>query len=172
MATLEDLEDFEREEKEEKKRQDGKEDGGKSNEEDSEMKEAEEPQEILDDEVLGLSTADIITRKRLLENDSRIMKSELSRLSHEKATMGEKIKENMDKIANNRYELTKYLNLIQTLTYYEANYHTLLETSSNCLISILRQNPWRKAQTSTSMQHELANLQLLKPRLGRQSSYL
>ena len=41
-------------------------------------------------------------RKRLLENDSRIMKSELSRLSHEKAAMGEKIKENVDKIANNR----------------------------------------------------------------------
>ena len=31
------------------------------------------------------------------------MKSELSRLSHEKAAMGEKIKDNVDKIANNRY---------------------------------------------------------------------
>ena len=68
------------------------------------MKDAEEDDDdILDEEILGLSTQDIQTRKRLLENDSRIMKSELSRLSHEKAAMGEKIKENLDKIANNRF---------------------------------------------------------------------
>lgn len=61
-----------------------------------------EEEEILDEEILGLSTQDLQMRKRLLENDARIMKSEFQRLSHEKATMGEKIKENMEKIANNR----------------------------------------------------------------------
>ncbi|KAL3961558.1 hypothetical protein ACCO45_003081 [Purpureocillium lilacinum] len=65
------------------------------------MKDKDED-DILDDEIRSLSTQDIQTRKRLLENDSRIMKSELSRLSHEKAAMGEKIKDNVDKIANNR----------------------------------------------------------------------
>ena len=70
---------------------------------DADMKDAEpEEEEILDEELLGLSTQDLQTRKRLLENDARIMKSEFQRLSHEKATMGEKIKENMEKIANNR----------------------------------------------------------------------
>jgi 26S proteasome regulatory subunit T5 len=69
---------------------------------DAEMKDAEPEEDFLDDEILNLNTQDILTRRRLLENDSRIMKSEYQRLSHEKATMGEKIKENQEKIANNR----------------------------------------------------------------------
>ncbi|KAI5462926.1 hypothetical protein BGZ63DRAFT_353738 [Mariannaea sp. PMI_226] len=104
MSTLEELDDLDRREKEEKKRDDKK-NSKKGLDGDADMKDAEEEEQeddILDDEILGLSTQDIQTRKRLLENDSRIMKSELSRLSHEKAAMGEKIKENVDKIANNR----------------------------------------------------------------------
>lgn len=78
-------------------------DGAKAGGDDAEMEDAEpEEEEILDEEILGLSTQDLQMRKRLLENDARIMKSEFQRLSHEKATMGEKIKENMEKIANNR----------------------------------------------------------------------
>ena len=104
MSTLEELDDLDRREKDDKKQGDSgdkKEQSG--NDDDEEMKDNEDGQEdILDDEILGLSTQDILTRKRLLENDSRIMKSELSRLSHEKAAMGEKIKDNVDKIANNR----------------------------------------------------------------------
>lgn len=76
---------------------------GKVGGDDAEMEDVEpEEEEILDEEILGLSTQDLQMRKRLLENDARIMKSEFQRLSHEKATMGEKIKENMEKIANNR----------------------------------------------------------------------
>jgi 26S proteasome regulatory subunit T5 len=88
-----------------KKGDDGSKDNANTNKDgDAEMKDAEpeEVEEILDEEVLGLSTLDLQTRKRLLENDARIMKSEFQRLSHEKATMGEKIKDNMEKIANNR----------------------------------------------------------------------
>lgn len=103
MSTLEELDDLDRRDKEDKKR-DGNNDKNQKQpaDGDADMEEAEEEDDILDEEVLGLSTQDIQTRKRLLENDSRIMKSELSRLSHEKATMGEKIKDNLDKIANNR----------------------------------------------------------------------
>lgn len=94
MSTLEELDDLDRREHDDKERKpDG--DG------DAEMKDAEE-EDVLDEEVLALSTMDIQTRKRLLENDSRIMRSELQRLTHEKATMNEKIKDNLDKIANNR----------------------------------------------------------------------
>lgn len=108
MSTLEDLDDIERQDKDDKQRDgDDKKDEGKKQDGDADMKdkddeEEEEEEEVLDDEILTLGTQDILTRKRLLENDSRIMKSELSRLSHEKAAMGEKIKENVDKIANNR----------------------------------------------------------------------
>jgi len=78
-----------------------------NNDGDAEMQDAQpEEDEILDEEILSLSTQDLQTRKRLLENDARIMKSEFQRLSHEKATMGEKIKENMEKIANNRFVLS------------------------------------------------------------------
>lgn len=102
MSTLEELDDLDRREKDDKKR-DGGDDRDKKGapDGDEDMKDKDDD-DILDEEILGLSTQDILTRKRLLENDSRIMKSELSRLSHEKAAMGEKIKDNVDKIANNR----------------------------------------------------------------------
>jgi len=104
MSTLEELEDLDRRDRDDKK--DPKKNGDdkdKKADGDAEMKDAEpEEDDVLDQEILGLSTEDIKTRRRLLENDSRIMKSEYQRLSHEKSTMVEKIKENMEKIANNR----------------------------------------------------------------------
>ena len=113
MSTLEALDDMEREGKEEKKDegdQDGEKAGGKSDQDgDAEMqdvdgknKEEEKNGDIFDSEVLHSSTRDIITRRRLLENDMRIMKSEYQRLTHEQAAMKEKIKDNLDKIENNR----------------------------------------------------------------------
>lgn len=112
MSTLEELDDLDRRGKEVANRdtQNG----------DQDMRDNESDINILDEEILGLSTQDILTRKRLLENDSRIMKSELSRLSHEKAAMGEKIKDNVDKIANNKYAFAvqsrswHFLTLLQT----------------------------------------------------------
>ncbi|KAK4035130.1 26S proteasome regulatory subunit 6A [Parachaetomium inaequale] len=106
MSTLEELDDLDRRERDEKdkkeKKGDDKGNQGSGNG-DAEMKDAEpEEEDVLDPEILSLSTDDIKTRRRLLENDARIMKSEFQRLSHEKATMAEKIKENMEKIANNR----------------------------------------------------------------------
>lgn len=104
MSTLEDLDDLEREQKEDKK--DGDKDKKPKDNGDHEMKDAEpeeKEEDPIDEEIYNLSTSEISTRKRLLENDSRIMKSEYQRLSHEKATMGEKIKDNLDKIENNRY---------------------------------------------------------------------
>jgi 26S proteasome regulatory subunit T5 len=110
MSTLEDLDDLERHEKDEKKDEDKKKDGdGKKTDGDADMKDAEpkEEEEQLDEEILNSSTRDIIARRRLLENDMRIMKSEFQRLTHEKATMNEKIKDNLEKIENNRYVLAE-----------------------------------------------------------------
>lgn len=104
MSTLEDLDDLERHEKEEKKDDDKKKDGenGKKADGDAEMKDAEPEEEQLDEEILNSSTRDIQARRRLLDNDMRIMKSEFQRLTHEKAAMNEKIKDNLEKIENNR----------------------------------------------------------------------
>lgn len=101
MSTLEELDDLDRRDKDDQKRH-GRKAVDKNGDEDADMNDATAEEDILDEEILGLSTQDIETRRRLLENDSRIMKSELSRLSHEKAAMGEKIKDNVEKIANNR----------------------------------------------------------------------
>lgn len=110
MSTLEDLDDMEREGKEEKKDEGDKDKDGQKIEQkgDAEMKDAdgekkeEKEEDILDSEILHSSTRDIQMRKRLLDNDMRIMKSEYQRLTHEQATMKEKIKDNLDKIENNR----------------------------------------------------------------------
>lgn len=108
MSTLEDLDDMEREgKKEDDQNNDKKSDGGDKG--DSEMKDAdgegkeEKEEDLIDDEILNSSTRDIISRRRLLENDTRIMKSELQRLGHEKQAMHEKIKDNVEKIDNNRW---------------------------------------------------------------------
>jgi 26S proteasome regulatory subunit T5 len=107
MSTLEDLDDLEQDGKKEENN-----DGDKGKESDangdSEMKDSkdgvkeEEEEQMIDMEILNSSTRDIIARRRLLENDTRIMRSEYQRLTHEKNTMHEKIKDNVDKIDNNR----------------------------------------------------------------------
>lgn len=111
MATLEDLDDMERDEKEEKQNDDKDGDKKEDTNGDADMKDVadkkdakkeDEDDDDIDMEVLSSSTRDIINRKRLLDNDTRIMKSEFQRLNHEKTAMNEKIKDNMDKIENNR----------------------------------------------------------------------
>lgn len=59
-------------------------------------------EESLDQDILNSATDDINTRTRLLENDIRIMKSELQRLNHDKQVMLEKVKDNKEKINNNK----------------------------------------------------------------------
>ncbi|TGZ85705.1 26S proteasome subunit P45 [Ascodesmis nigricans] len=100
MASLEDLEDLEQEQQ--KKEQQGEEDkDAKKNGDDSKM-DIDQPDDGIDPEVLNSSTSDIINRRRLLENDLRVMKQELQRLTHDKGQMKDKIKENLEKIENNR----------------------------------------------------------------------
>ncbi|KAI1911593.1 26S proteasome regulatory subunit 6A [Ophidiomyces ophidiicola] len=104
MSTLEELEDLEREDRDKRGR--GDRDGKKSDKDgDALMNDADQKKEednLLDDEILLSSTRDIVNRRKLLENDMRIMKSEFQRLTHEQNTMKEKIKDNLDKIENNR----------------------------------------------------------------------
>jgi 26S proteasome regulatory subunit T5 len=105
MSTLEDLDDLERDGKKEEEQNDKnqKPDGsGDADMKDADEKKKDEEEELIDMEILNSSTRDIISRRRLLENDTRIMKSEYQRLTHEKNAMHEKIKDNVDKIDNNR----------------------------------------------------------------------
>lgn len=170
MSTLEDLDDLNNRDQDDKKRDDeGDKDKGKDgkapssgNNGDTDMKDAQpEEDDVLDEEILSLGSQDIRTRKRLLENDSRIMRSEVQHLTHEKATMNEKIKDNNDKIANNRYILlvsrrelgsfrADYLSL--------GNYRTLSATSLNSSTSTRQQNPQKRVPTSTWTRRAWASL--------------
>jgi 26S proteasome regulatory subunit T5 len=98
MASLEDLEDLENEQQERKKDEDKKKDDEGKMEIDEENKEDDE----IDPDILNASTSDIINRRRLLDNDLRVMRQEFQRLTHEKSSMKDKIKDNLEKIENNR----------------------------------------------------------------------
>ena len=104
---------MERDGKKEDNQEDKDKDGKKPDQNgDADMKDAdgekkeeekkEEQEEMIDMEILNSSTRDIVARRRLIENDTRIMKSEFNRLTHEKEAMHAKIKDNVDKIDNNR----------------------------------------------------------------------
>ena len=61
-----------------------------------------EGDESLGEEVLRMSTEEVISRTRLLDNEVKIMKSEVMRISHELQAQKEKIKENTEKIKVNK----------------------------------------------------------------------
>lgn len=56
----------------------------------------------IDQEILQSSTSDIMNRSKLLDNDIKVMRSEAQRLTHEKTVMLERIKDNQEKINNNK----------------------------------------------------------------------
>uniref|UniRef100_A0A7S2UXQ0 AAA+ ATPase domain-containing protein n=1 Tax=Fibrocapsa japonica TaxID=94617 RepID=A0A7S2UXQ0_9STRA len=58
--------------------------------------------EEIDQEILQMSTEELRQRIRLLDNDIRIMRSDMQRINHETNTQREKIKENNDKIKLNK----------------------------------------------------------------------
>lgn len=157
MSTLEDLDDMERDEKEQKKDRDDKDKKLNANGDgkDADMKDAEpekqEEEDYIDMEILNSSTRDIINRRRLLENEMKILKSEFQRLTHEQNTMKDKIKDNLDKIENNRFVLlTGFRSIGTAANMLLDNYRTLSAMSSNFLIWTLRQRPLKRELTSTS----------------------
>jgi 26S proteasome regulatory subunit T5 len=59
-------------------------------------------QESLGEEVLRMPTDEVIGRTRLLDNEIKIMKSEVMRISHELQAQNDKIKDNAEKIKVNK----------------------------------------------------------------------
>ncbi|KAG6890611.1 26S proteasome regulatory subunit 6A-B [Termitomyces sp. Mi166 len=54
------------------------------------------------EDILSLTTDEILTRIRLLDNNIKVMRSETTRLQHEQSTMKEKIRDNGEKIKQNK----------------------------------------------------------------------
>ncbi|KAF8510360.1 26S proteasome subunit P45 [Hysterangium stoloniferum] len=63
---------------------------------------AEETWDDIPEDVLNSTTDEILTRIRLIENDIKVMRSETLRLQHEQSTMKEKIRDNGEKIKQNK----------------------------------------------------------------------
>jgi K+-transporting ATPase c subunit len=63
--------------------------------------EPEEPDEI-DDDTRSMSNTDLRQRIRLLDNDIRVMKSDVQRIAHESRAQKERIRENVEKVKMNK----------------------------------------------------------------------
>ncbi|KAI8641878.1 26S protease regulatory subunit 6A [Parasitella parasitica] len=70
--------------------------------EDKSLWEAENNQDDIGQDILRLAPEEIKNRTRLLENDIKVMKSEIVRLQHEQSAMKERIKDNKEKIKMNK----------------------------------------------------------------------
>ncbi|KAI0076297.1 26S proteasome subunit P45 [Panus rudis PR-1116 ss-1] len=62
----------------------------------------EETWDDIPEEIRALPTEDILTRTRLIDNDLKVMRSETMRLQHEQSVMKEKIRDNAEKIKQNK----------------------------------------------------------------------
>ncbi|KAJ8518272.1 hypothetical protein ONZ45_g4630 [Pleurotus djamor] len=62
----------------------------------------EETWDDIPEDIKSLSTDDIMTRNRLIDNDIKVMRSERTRLQHEQKVMQEKIRDNGEKIKQNK----------------------------------------------------------------------
>ncbi|KAJ8080475.1 26S proteasome regulatory subunit 6A [Marasmius tenuissimus] len=63
---------------------------------------AEETWDDIPEDIMSLNTDDILTRIRLIDNDIKVMRSETLRLQHEQSVMKEKIRDNGEKIKQNK----------------------------------------------------------------------
>jgi 26S proteasome regulatory subunit T5 len=71
--------------------------------------------EEFSEELNYLTSEDLNTRSRLLENDVRIMKSEIIRLQHEQSSMMEQLQDNMEKIKLNKQLPYLVANIVELL---------------------------------------------------------
>jgi 26S proteasome regulatory subunit T5 len=75
----------------------------------------EETWEDIPEDIMELEKEDILTRIRLIENDIKVMRSEQLRLSHEQNVMKEKIRDNGEKIKQNKVLPYLVANVVEIL---------------------------------------------------------
>merc|ERR1711990_84299 len=114
----------------------------------------------LSEEVMQMSTEDLVARTRLIDNECKMMRSEHVRITHEITTMKEKIKENKDKVKVNK-----------TLPYLVANVIELLdvegddqeEDGANVDLDAQRKGKCAVVKTSTRQTYFLPVIGLVEP---------
>ncbi|RNA05090.1 26S protease regulatory subunit 6A-B [Brachionus plicatilis] len=116
--------------------------------------------EDLNEDILKLPTEDIVSRTRLLDNEVKILKSEIMRISHEHQSQKEKIKENKEKIKMNK-----------TLPYLVSNVIEILdidpqgdeEEGANVDLDSQRKGKCAVVKTSTRQTYFLPVIGLVEP---------
>lgn len=73
-----------------------------NNNESKEEDEEDEDDGILDDETMAMSITELRQRIHLLDNDIRVMRSDVQRIAHESRGQRERIRENIEKVKQNK----------------------------------------------------------------------
>ncbi|CAB3991575.1 26S proteasome regulatory subunit 6A-B [Paramuricea clavata] len=117
--------------------------------------------EEIDQEILRMSTEEITSRTRLLDNDIKIMKSELLRVNHEQQAMKDKIKENTEKIKVNKtlpYLVSNVIELLEVDPQEQAE-----EEGANVDLDSQRKGKCAVIKTSTRQTYFLPVIGLVDP---------
>ncbi|CAD5121600.1 DgyrCDS10097 [Dimorphilus gyrociliatus] len=117
-------------------------------------------QESLGEEILNWSNDDIISRTKLLDNEIRIMKSELMRINHELAAQKDKIKENKEKIKVNKTLPYLVSNVIELL---DVDPQDSAEEGANIDLDSQRKGKCAVIKTSTRQTYFLPVIGLVEP---------
>ncbi|XP_046859053.1 26S proteasome regulatory subunit 6A-B [Xenia sp. Carnegie-2017] len=117
--------------------------------------------EEIDVELQRMSTDEISSRTRLLDNDIKIMKSEIMRVSHEQQAMKDKIKENSEKIKVNKtlpYLVSNVIELLEVDPQEQAE-----EEGANVDLDSQRKGKCAVIKTSTRQTYFLPVIGLVDP---------
>ncbi|EDV29525.1 uncharacterized protein TRIADDRAFT_49668 [Trichoplax adhaerens] len=107
-----------------------------------------------------MSSEEIVSRTRLLENEIKIMESEIARVNHERETQAEKIKENNEKIKVNKQLPYLVSNLIEIL---DVDPDDEEEDGSNVDLDSQRKGKCAVIKTSTRQTYFLPVIGLIEP---------
>ncbi|XP_040568209.1 26S proteasome regulatory subunit 6A-B [Lepeophtheirus salmonis] len=126
----------------------------------AEMQDGEE--ECLAEEVLRMSVDDITSRTRLLDNEVKIMRSELLRIQHELQSQRDKIKENTEKIKVNKTLPYLVSNVIELLDV-DPDELGVEEDGANVDLDSQRKGKCAVIKTSTRQTYFLPVIGLVEP---------
>nr|UCK81608.1 26S proteasome regulatory subunit 6A [Arenicola marina] len=121
----------------------------------------EDGEDSLGEEVLRMSTDEITGRGRLLDNEVKIMRSEIMRITHELQTQKEKIKENTEKIKVNKtlpYLVSNVIELLDVDPQDQAE-----EDGGNVDLDSQRKGKCAVIKTSTRQTYFLPVIGLVEP---------
>ena len=90
--------------------------GGESKEESKEEAEPQQPQpEVEDEETRHMTIGELKQRIHLINNDIRIMKSDVTRINHESRAQRDRIRENQEKVKLNKQLPYLVANVVEVL---------------------------------------------------------